>query len=92
MTEFKSYKLFSKTSFKLHEKLHKTIQKQPHRDVLKKRCSENMQQSYRRTPLPKCDFNKLQSIDDLIFISLIVRSSHPEVFLGKGILKQNTFF
>ena len=26
--------------------------------VLKKTCSENMQQIYRRTPMPKCDFNK----------------------------------
>ena len=34
------------------------IQKQPSRDVLKKRCSENMQQNYRKTPMPKCDFNK----------------------------------
>ena len=25
---------------------------------LKKRCSENMQQICRRTPMPKCDFNK----------------------------------
>ena len=30
------------------------------RDVLRKRCSENMQQIYRRTtPMPKCDFNKV---------------------------------
>ena len=29
------------------------------RCVLKKRCSENMQQIYRRTPMPKCDFNKV---------------------------------
>ena len=32
-------------------------QKQPFRGVLSKRCSENMQQIYRRTPMPKCDFN-----------------------------------
>ena len=31
-------------------------QKQPSRGVLKKRCCENMQQIYRRTPLPKCNF------------------------------------
>ena len=37
-------------------------QKQPSRDVLRKRCSENMQQIYRRTPMPKCDFNNLASI------------------------------
>ena len=31
------------------------IQKQSSRVVLRKRCSENMQQIYRRTPMPKCD-------------------------------------
>ena len=33
--------------------------KQPSRRVLKKSCSENMQQIYRRTPMPKCDVNKV---------------------------------
>ena len=38
----------------------KTIfSKQPFRGVFIKRCSENMQQVYRRTPMPKCDFNKV---------------------------------
>ena len=37
----------------------KHFQKQPPRDVLKKRCSENIQQIYRRTPMPKCEFNKV---------------------------------
>ena len=32
-------------------------QKQPSRGVFIKRCSENMQQIYRRTPMLKCDFN-----------------------------------
>ena len=36
-------------------------QKQPSRGVLKKRCSEDMQLIYRRTPMPKCDFNKVAS-------------------------------
>ena len=31
------------------------FQKQPSRGVLKKRCSENMQQIYTRTPMLKCD-------------------------------------
>ena len=35
------------------------FQKQPSRSVLRKRCSENMQQIYGRTPLLKCDFNKV---------------------------------
>ena len=33
--------------------------KQPLTGVPRKRCSENMQQIYRRTPMPKCDFNKV---------------------------------
>ena len=37
----------------------KTQQKQPFRGVFIKRCSENMQQIYRRTPMLKCDFNKV---------------------------------
>ena len=34
-------------------------QKQPSRGVHRKRCSENIQQIYRGTPMPKCDFNKV---------------------------------
>ena len=34
-------------------------QKQPSGRVLNKRFSENMQQIYRKTPMPKCDFNKV---------------------------------
>ena len=34
-------------------------QKQPSRGALIKIGSENMQQIYRRTPMPKCDFNKV---------------------------------
>ena len=35
------------------------IQKQPYRGFPRKRCSENIQQIYRRTSMPKCDFNKV---------------------------------
>ena len=35
------------------------VQKQPFRDVLRKRCSENIQQIYWRTPMPKCNFNRV---------------------------------
>ena len=35
------------------------IDKQPSRGVLRKRCSKNMQQSYRRTPILNYDFNKV---------------------------------
>ena len=34
-------------------------QKQPSRGVPRKKCSENMQQIYKRTPMAKCDFNKV---------------------------------
>ena len=36
------------------------VQKQPTRGVPRKRRSENMQQIYRRAPMPKCDFNKVE--------------------------------
>ena len=32
---------------------------QPPTHVLKKKCSENIPQIYKRTPMPKCDFNKV---------------------------------
>ena len=35
------------------------IQKQPPRSVPRKKCSENMQQIYKRTPMRKCDFSKV---------------------------------
>ena len=35
------------------------VQKQPSRGVFLKNCSENMKQIYRRTPMRKCDFNKV---------------------------------
>ena len=34
---------------------------EPSIDVLVTKCSENMQKTYRRTPMPKCDFNKVAS-------------------------------
>ena len=37
----------------------KNYQKQPSKGIPKKRCSENMQQIYRRTPMPKYDLNKV---------------------------------
>ena len=35
------------------------FQKHPVRDVLRKRCSKNMLQIYRKRPVLKCDFNKV---------------------------------
>ena len=34
------------------------VHKQPSIGVLQKRCSAKTQQSYRRSPMQKCDFNK----------------------------------
>ena len=45
------------------------VHKQPSRGVLKKRCSENMQQIYRRTPMPKYDFNKVAKQKSPFFLS-----------------------
>ena len=54
------YTLLQYTIQKILTKLQERFQKQPPRGVLKKWCSENMQQIYRRTPMPKCDFNKVE--------------------------------
>ena len=35
------------------------LQKQPSGGVLRKSCSENIKQIYRRTPMPKDDFDKV---------------------------------
>ena len=37
----------------------KNRQKQPYIGALKKRCFENIPQIYRRTSMPKCDFNEV---------------------------------
>ena len=34
------------------------VQKQPFRVVLRKTCCKIRQRIYKRTPMPKCDFNK----------------------------------
>ena len=53
------------------------------KSVLKKRCSENIQQIYRRTPMSKCDFNK---VSETIFpIKITIHS-----FLMSDILKKYT--
>ena len=60
--------VWKKTCFKNHENrscidllldFHK-IKKQPCRDVLRKRCFENIQDIYRRTPMSKYNFNKIK--------------------------------
>ena len=61
-------------------------QKQPPEGVLGKRCSENMQQIYRRTPMPKCDFNKVSK-------QLYWNHTSGWVFSCKfAVMFQNTFY
>ena len=57
-------------------------QKQSSRVVLRKRCSENMQQIYRRTPMSKCEFNKLHfSMGALLYIKFAACIFSEHVFL-----------
>ena len=43
--------------------MHEKLQKQPPRGVLRKRCPENTQQIYRRTPMPEaCNFIKKETV------------------------------
>ena len=37
----------------------KDVQKQPPIGAPRKRCSKNLQQIYRKTPMPRCNFNKV---------------------------------
>ena len=61
---FHSRTIYNKIN-RLHERalrlsiLTSNHQKQPLRGVPRKRCSENTQQIYRRTPMSKYDFNKV---------------------------------
>ena len=61
------------------------MQTQPFRRVLRKRCSENMQQICRRTPMPKCDFNS-------ICVRALLNHTSRWVFFCKfAAYSQNTF-
>ena len=52
-SSFKTTKIISS-----EQKLSRKNQKQLSRAILTKRCSENMQQIYRRTLMPKCGFSE----------------------------------
>ena len=57
-------------------------QKQSSRGVLRKRCSENMQQIYRRTPMSKCEFNKLHfGMGVLLYIKFAACIFSEHIFL-----------
>ena len=79
-----AYSMIIHTSKKTH--------KQPFRGVLRKRCSENRQQIFRRTPMPECDFNEvaLQLCTSFIsyknsVISKIQSGGIPGRLLGESI-------
>ena len=69
------------------------MKKQPARVDLRKSCSENMQQIYRRAPIPNCDFNKRNFIEITlwdgcslvnllhIFINLFIRNTSGGLLL-----------
>ena len=48
------------------------VQKQPSIDVVQKKCSAKTQQIYRRSPMQKCEFNKVAQLKFL----------HKSLFLG----------
>ena len=51
-------------------------QKQPFKGVLRKRCSENLQQIYRKTPMLKYDSNKTAQIISKLDLDLCSRYDH----------------
>ena len=57
-------------------------QKLPSRGVLKKRCSENMQQIYGRTPMPECDFNRSCLVNSLVLLLNVFRTVFPKSTSG----------
>ena len=74
------YPPFLKKSFFILKK--QLVQKQLFRGVLRKRCSENLQQIYRRAPMPKRDFN---------FIEITLRHGcSPAAYFQNNFFK-NTF-
>ena len=66
-----------------------SIQKQPPRGVPRKRCSKNIQQMYRRTPMPKCDFNKVAKHPCRSVISIKLQSKFFEITLRHGCFPAN---
>ena len=72
-------------------------QKQSSRGVLRKRCSKYMQQIYRRTSMPKCDFkkvgkqlywNRTSAWMSPVILLHIFRTSFPRNKSGWLLLKQ----
>ena len=68
--------------------IHFFIQKQLSRGVFRKLYSENLQPIYKRTTMPKSDFNKVEkhlwwTASDFFFFSPIAPSAHwNEIYMG----------
>ena len=73
----KAVNIFSKSSiFDIRQGYECTSALQmPSRGVLKERCSKHLQQVYRRTPMPKCNFDKVLKQNNLIEITFRHRYS-----------------
>ena len=61
------------------------IQKESSRGVLRKRCSENIQQTYRRTSMSKCNFNKVV-LHSPVNLLHIFRTPFPNSFSERRLL------
>ena len=60
------------------------VQKQPSRGVLRKRCPENVQRIYRRTPMSKCDIDiTLQRGCSLVNLLHIFKTPLPKNSSGR---------
>ena len=69
---------------------------------LQKRCSEGMQQIYRRTPMPKCDFNKVAKqlywnhpsawVFSYKFAAYLQNTFSQELLWGTASVNSNQFF
>ena len=62
-------------------------QEHPSRSVLKKRCSENMQQTCRRTPMPKCIEIALRHGCSPVNLLHIFRTSFSKNISGRLLLE-----
>ena len=60
-------------------------QKQPPKGIPRKMCSKNMQQIYRRTSMPKCDFRK-QPCLSAILIKLQSQATLLKLYVDMGVL------
>ena len=68
-----------------------TTQKQPSRGVLRKRCSENVKQIYKRTPMTNCDFNTV-ALQYFKFWTLLLKIHKKEWLSSKTFINFSCLF